>query len=199
MVNYDTIPEEAQVQPAAKTAGNEFALRTATPTVSTPRSWVLVKHEVVPVASALDYTVQTTAKTQGVEFPMWLPARTEENADAEQTCRWGLVQDGARMGRRRYAPGALRRASRLVALHAEHLRATSAASTSKKLRVSSRSCLTRPRSTEASTAVSCARPPTGLPSRASWTTRTKTSEGREDQDADADEPEDQSEDQSEGD
>ena len=48
MVNYDTIPEEAQVQPAAKTAWRRvvvvaaaasfvlgaFALRTATPTVA---------------------------------------------------------------------------------------------------------------------------------------------------------------------
>lgn len=76
MVNYDTIPEEAQVQPAAKTAWRRvvvvaaaasfvlgaFALRTATPTVALDAEVKLgpVKHEVVPVASALDYTGPAT-------------------------------------------------------------------------------------------------------------------------------------------
>ena len=74
MANYATIPDE--VQPAAKaswrmvvvvaTAASfvlgAFALRTATPTVALDAKVKLteklgpVKHEVVPVASVLDYT-----------------------------------------------------------------------------------------------------------------------------------------------
>ena len=79
MANYATIPQEAdQIQPATKTARRRvvavaaaasfvlgaFALRTATPTVALERLHAKVKlteklgpvkHEVVPVASVLDY------------------------------------------------------------------------------------------------------------------------------------------------
>ena len=98
MVNYDTIPEEAQVQPAAKTAWRRvvvvaaaasfvlgaFALRTATPTVALDAEVKLgpVKRRCPslplsitgPAYGALTRPAPSTrgnAKCPSVEFPMF--------------------------------------------------------------------------------------------------------------------------------
>ena len=97
MVNYDTIPEEAQVQPAAKTAWRRvvvvaaaasfvlgaFALRTATPTVALDAEVKLgpVKHEVVPVASALDYTGPDYSATDGPPVPSFADDQDEDEPE----------------------------------------------------------------------------------------------------------------------
>ena len=129
MVNYDTIPEEAQVQPAAKTAWRRvvvvaaaasfvlgaFALRTATPTVALDAEVKLgpVKHEVVPVASALDYTGPDywcadqarafyacgNAKCPSVEFPMFQGFYIEQSmATCDDVEKYGFIEENDGLG-----------------------------------------------------------------------------------------------------